>query len=35
MAGAIDQQVTNRITFQHVARTAKDSVGLSMSFRKL
>jgi Transposase IS66 family len=35
MAWAIDQHVTNRITFQNLESTAKDYFGLSISFRKL
>jgi predicted RecB family nuclease len=35
IAWAIDQHVTNRITFQNLERTAKDYFGLSISFRKL
>jgi predicted RecB family nuclease len=35
IAWAIDQHVTNRITFQNLESTAKDYFGLSISFRKL
>jgi predicted RecB family nuclease len=35
IAWAIDQYVTNRISFQNLESTAKDYFGLSISFRKL
>ena len=35
IAWAMDQHVTNRITFQNLESTAKDYFGLSISFRKL
>lgn len=35
IAWAIDQHVTNRITFQNLESPAKDYFGLSISFRKL